>query len=308
MDLDNILIFLRVVERGSFTAVARQLRLPLTSVSRRVKKLEEELGVQLLYRTTRRVWVTDAGHAYYERCLRAEEILTEADRLARSHRVEPAGLLRVCLPYTVGLHMIEPRLAGFRRRHPKVTLALTYDNAMRDPIERGFDVALRLGPLADSSYVARRLSQSRSRLAASPDYLERHGRPTQPEGLSEHPVFLMTEGGPSTVLKLANSEGREIELALRPVLTSNEAGTIIRQALAGAGIALVSSMLAHAHFLNGELEWVLPSWHRTPDAELFAVYPPGATSDSKVQAFVDFLVEVFADWRPAPIRSASAVT
>ncbi len=296
-DLESIRIFLRVVERGSFTAAAAQLRLPLTSASRRVKQLEDDLGVQLLYRTTRRVWVTDAGRDYYERCIRAEEILQEADQTARAVRIEPQGMLRVLMPYTLGLSVVEPRLGEFRQHYRKVQLALTYDNYPLDLIEHGFDVALRTGPLADSGYSARLLGRSRAHLAASPAYLDRFGRPERPQDLREHAIMIMGAGTSLATVRLLDEASNVTEVVVKPILMSNEATTIIRQAVAGAGIALISPQLASQHFARGDLEAVLPQWQRADDIELNALFPRRATSDRKVRSFVDFLAKVFKDWR-----------
>ncbi len=297
MDFENIRTFLRVVERGSFTAAAAQLRLPVTSVSRRVKKLENELGVQLLYRTTRRVGVTEPGREFYERCLRAEEMLEEADRVARALHADPEGMLRVLLPYTVGLNVIEPRLAEFRQRCPKVQLGLTYDNHPLDLIEHGFDVAVRTTPLDNSTHSARWLGRSRARLAASPAYLDRFGRPKTPQALRDHAIMLMGDSTSLATLRLVDDAGNALELLVNPILTSNEAGTLIRQTLAGAGIALTSRHLTAQYFARGELEVVLPQWQRSEDLEINALFPRRATLDRKVRAFVDFLSEVFVDWR-----------
>lgn len=302
VDLESIRVFLRVVERGSFTGAATQLSLPLTSVSRKVKKLEDDLGVRLLYRTTRRVWVTEAGREYYQRCIRAEEILQEADNLARSLHIEPEGMLRVLMPYTIGLSAVEPKLSEFRQRYPKVQLALTYDNYPLDLIEHGFDVALRTGPLSDSTYSARPLGWSHAKLAASPAYLDRFGRPENPQDLREHAIIIMGPGTPLATLRLLNEASEAINVMVKPILMSNEAATIIRQAVSGAGIALVSLQLVTQHIARGELEIVMPQWHRADDLELSALFPHRATSDRKVKVFVDFLSEVFRDWKRVGIQ------
>lgn len=299
VDFESARIFLRVAERGSFTAAAARLGMPLATVSRKVKTLEERLGVQLVYRTTRRVSVTEAGRAYYESCIRAEEILEEAERSAQALRTEPSGTLRVLMPYTLGLMAVEPKLAEFRQRHPQVQLVLTYDNDPLDLIERGFDVALRFGPLADSAYAVRHLGWSRAKLAASPAYLERHGEPTGPADLIRHAVLMMGSSAPLAMLRLVDDRGEVAEMTVRPALMSNEAATIIKQAVVGAGIALVSAQFSASHFASGELRPVLPQWRRAQDMELTALFPQHATLDRKVRAFVDFLVEVFADWNIA---------
>jgi len=296
MDFESIRIFLRVAERGSFTGAAAQLGLPLTSVSRRVKALEDALGIQLLYRTTRRVWVTEAGREYYERCVRAEEILEEADRTAQTHKREPEGTLRVLMPYTLGLVVVEPRLSKFRQRYPKVQLVLTYDNYPLDLIERGFDVALRVGPLPDSGYSARRLGWSRRRLVASPTYLERRGCPENPFDLVGHSVMLMGSTAPLTTVRLIDDQKDIVDVTLRPVLMSNEPSTIIRQASQGTGIALVSSQLAAREVASGALTPILSRWHQADDIDLHALFPPRATLNRKVRVFVDFLATVFSEW------------
>lgn len=296
MDFDSIRIFLRVAERGSFTAAARQLGLPLTSVSRRVKMLEEDLGLQLLYRTTRRVWVTEAGRDYYERCLEAEGILEQAESAAKALRSEPEGTLRVLVPYTLGLLMLEPRLAEFRRRNPRVQLVLTYDNYPLDPIQHGFDVALRIGPLPDSAYVAHHLGWSRARLVASPAYLERRGRPATPQDLSGHSLLLMGSTAPLVTLSLRNEAGQVADVTIKPILITNESATIIRQASNDEGIALISTQLTLPRLQRGELEIVLPRWHRADDVELNVIFPRRATLDRKVRAFVDFAADVFSTW------------
>jgi DNA-binding transcriptional LysR family regulator len=296
LNLENIQAFLRVAERGSFTAAAAQLDLPLTSVSRRVKALEDEIGVQLLYRTTRRVSVTEAGREYYERCVRAEELLDEADRSIRAVLTEPEGTLRVLTPYAPGLIVLEPALIEFRRRFPKVQLLISYDNKPLDPIEHGFDVALRMGPLPDSGYSARPLGQSRVKLAASPAYLERAGRPTTPQDLLKHDLLSLGDT-PLVKWQLKNKSGAIVDVVAKPILISNESATIIRQVTSGAGIGLISNQLMLPRLAQGVLEIVLPDWSRASDVRISAVFPKRATLDRKVRAFVDFVAEVFAPWK-----------
>ncbi|KVH72683.1 LysR family transcriptional regulator [Burkholderia cepacia] len=300
MNFESIRIFLRVVERGNFTAAATQLDMPLSRVSRKVKQLEDDLGVQLLYRTTRRVSVTEAGRDYYERCLRAEDILLDADRQARALRMAPEGTLRVLVPYSIGLFELEPALAEFRRRYPLVQLVLIYDNNPLDLVEHGFDVALRAGVLTDSSYIARSLGWSQAKLAASPAYLDRVGRPATPQDLARHDLLLVGRDAPGQTLRLTNAAGEVADVPVRPVLITNESVTVLRQAASGGGIALASTHYTARRLERNELEIVLPDWHRADDVELHVLYPRRATLDSKVRAFVEFLAELFTAWRTAP--------
>ncbi|MFT4130662.1 LysR family transcriptional regulator [Labrys sp. (in: a-proteobacteria)] len=303
-NLQSLWIFLRVVERGGFTAAASQLGLPLSTVSRRVTALEEDLGVRLLNRTTRRVSLTEAGRDFYERCSLAEEILEEADLSVRALRTEPEGTLRLLVPYALGLIALEPALEEFRRRYPRIRLALTFDNHPLDLVEHGFDVALRTGVLPDSSYVARRLGRSRARLLASPSYLDRAGRPASPQELSNHAVLAHGPGEFLTTWRLRSKAGAEVEVAVRPILMSNESDTIIRQMLKGAGIALVSTRLMANRAGDQSFEIVLPDWHRAEDAEVWALYSKRATRDRKIQAFVEFAAEIFAPWTRDPDEEA----
>ncbi|WP_244307005.1 LysR family transcriptional regulator [Paraburkholderia silvatlantica] len=290
-------MFLRVVERGSFTGAASQLGLTLSRTSRKIKLLEDDLGVQLLHRTTRRVSVTEAGHDFYERCLRAEGILQEAERSVRALKTEPEGTLRILVPYAIGLIELEPLLAEFRSRYPKVQLVLIYNNSPLDLIEHGIDVALRTGPLPESGYVARPLGWSRAKLAASPGYLDRAGRPLSPLDLTRHDILFVGREIPGLTLQLSSSAGEAVEIPVKPVLITNESVTVLRQAVSGGGIALVSTHIMSGRLSNDELEIVLPDWHRTHDLELNALYARRATLDHKVRVFIDFLGEVFAAWQ-----------
>ncbi|MET0551291.1 MAG: LysR family transcriptional regulator [Xanthomonas sp.] len=297
VDFDSVRLFLRVVEQGSLTAAARQARVPLTSVSRRIKALEQALGVQLLHRTTRRLAVSEAGRAFYARCVEAEQTIQDAVQAARDLRAQARGTLRVLAPYALGLLVLEPQLARFRQRHPGVQLALTYDDQPLDLLSHGLDVAIHVGPTAHSSYVARPLGASRGILVSSPEYLARAGTPTHPRELLGHAVLAVGADAPLVLWALRHSAGESTELTLRPLLISNESTTVIRQVVQGAGIALLSQPLVQSQLDRGQLVRLLPGWQRWPDLEISALYPRRATQERKVRAFVDFLLEVFADWR-----------
>lgn len=297
IDFDSVRLFLRVVERGSFSAAARQSGQPLTTVSRRIKALEQALGVQLLHRTTRRLSVSEAGRAFYGGCVQAEDALEDAILGARNLRGTAQGTLRVLVPYAPGLLALEPRLAEFHERHPEVQLALTYSNEPLDLIEHGLDLAIRTGPLADSGYVARILGVSRAILVASPSYLTRAGTPLHPQELGSHTVLAVGSDAPLVTWQLRHGEIEPIELTLRPVLVSNESATVIRQARHGAGIALLSRHLIGEALCDGALVQVLPGWQRWPDVEISALFHKRATLDGKLRVFLEFLQEVFRSWR-----------
>lgn len=292
---DEVEVFLRVVERGSFIGAAAQLGLPASTVSRRVKLLEDRLGVQLLHRTTRRVWPSDAGQAYYQRCVTAVAMLERADAAARALTQEPEGPLRVLMSYGPGILIIEPELARFRALYPKVQLHLTLDNHALDLVEHGFDLAVRHGPVRDSSYHLRRLGTAPLHLIASPAYLDRAGRPQHPRELEQHELLaLRTNPGP-LVWPLEGPQGT-FELKLDPRIVTNDVIMAMRQAIGGAGIMVSSQCLARNRIESGELEVVLPEWHLRDALETVALFPARATQDLKVRVFLDFLADTFARW------------
>ncbi|MFS8038830.1 LysR family transcriptional regulator [Xanthobacter sp. AM11] len=296
---DEVEVFLRVVERASFIGAAEQLGVPASTVSRRVKLLEARLGVQLLHRTTRRVWPSDAGQAYYQRCVTAVAMLERADAAVRALTQEPEGPLRVLMAYGPAILIIEPELARFRERYPKVQLHLTLDNHALDLVEHGFDLAVRHGPVRDSSYHLRRLGTSPLRLCASPAYLDRAGRPRHPRELETHAlVAVRTAPGPLS-WPLEGPQG-SFELKLNPQMVTNDVIMAMRQTIGGAGIMLASQCLARRRLESGELEPVLPDWHLRDALETVALFPARATQDLKVRVFLDFLAETFARWFRAP--------
>lgn len=307
---DDVEVFLRVVDRGSFNGAAEQLGLPPTSVSRKVKALEDRLGVQLLHRTTRRVWPSEAGQAYYQKCVDAIATLDQADASMRALTQEPEGHLKVLLNYSTAILVVEPDLAAFHRRYPKVQLHLTLDNHPLDLIEHGYDVAVRIGPVRDSSYHVRSLGAKQLQLLASPSYLDRMGRPKHPSELVDHNLIAVrTAPGPI----VWNLEGPDtpVDLKVNPVLDTNDAIMAIRQATSGSGITMISRCLARRRVENGELEVVLPEWRRRDPVETVVLFPARATLDLKVRVFVDFLVDAFDRWSSgefAPARGGPAKT
>lgn len=289
---DDVEVFVRVVERGSFHGAAKQLGLPPTSVSRKVKALEERLGVQLLHRTTRRVWPSDAGQAYYQRCVSAVALLDQADAQVRALTQEPEGALKVLMPHSTGILFLEPELAVFRARYPKVQLHITLDNHPLDLVEHGFDLAIRHGPVRDSSYHVRALGLSALHLMASPAYLAKHGRPIHPQDLAQHDLIGIRSAPGPLIWALEGPSGG-VELKIEPQLVTNDPVLAMRQAISGTGIVLLSHCLSERRIDSGELEIVLPEWERREPLETVALFPARATLDLKVRVFLDFLTEIF---------------
>jgi DNA-binding transcriptional LysR family regulator len=290
-DLNDTLMFVKVVEQGSFTAAARQLGLPKTTVSRKVLELEARLGAQLLMRTTRRIGLTEAGTVYYEHCKRIARELEEAEGAVNQLQSGPRGWLRVTVPVSLGLVALGPLLTEFRSRYPEVRLDLVLSNDLLDLIGEEIDVALRFGSLPDSTLVARNLGSYRPYIYASPAYIARHGEPLTPEDLEHHHALVMPHHrrGQRWSWTLGDGE-RSADFPLRPLMVANDPFALKPALLSGEGLMLATPMVVGAELASGCVRRVLAGW-AGPIVELNAVFPRGSVLSPKVRAFVDFLLE-----------------
>ncbi|MBW3551475.1 MAG: LysR family transcriptional regulator [Proteobacteria bacterium] len=290
-DLNDTLIFVKVVEHGSFISAARALRLPKTTVSRKVQDLEMRLGAQLLHRTTRKLGLTEAGNIYFEHCARIARELDEAESAVGQLQGGPRGWLRFTAPYSVGITWIAPLLGEFHARHPELRVEMVLTNEPLDLIAKEIDVALRIGSLPDSNLIARRLAVFRTQVYASPHYLERHGEPLHPDDLQHHRTLAMQKarrnGG--YVWTLHDGE-RDQDFRIDPVLVANDPGPLRGALLCGEGLMLASDVTVKAHAEHGDVQRVLAGW-TGPTLDFNAVFPRGQVQSPKVRAFVDFLVE-----------------
>ncbi|WP_395664467.1 LysR family transcriptional regulator [Methylocella sp.] len=288
--LDDLITFVRVVERGSFIAAARQLGIPPATASRKVQDLESRLGVELLRRTTRRLIVTDAGRAVYERAAEGLLLIEEAELAAKTHLAKPSGILRVLAPYALGGLIIDRMLSDFQKLCPDVQIQLTLNNEHLDLIEHGFDVALRIGALKDSAYVVRHLLDGRRRVVASPDYLEAHPPIESIEDLAGHAFLasmIETSGGPQ--IHVFTDGTVEKRVALTPRIASNEPSVALNHALNGEGFAILAELYVRPHLDDGSLKVALPEWRSGEDLHASLLFSRHATSDPKIRMFVDFL-------------------
>lgn len=290
-DLNDTLAFVKVVELGSFTAAARVLGLPKTTISRKVHALEQRLGAQLLNRTTRRLGLTEAGTVYYEHCRTIARDLEEAENAVNQLQGGPRGWLRFTAPVSLGLNALSPLLAEFRGRYPDVRLDMVLSNERLDLIAGEIDLALRVGPLPDSSLVARRLATYRSQVFASMFYIARHGEPMTPEDLVHHRVLALPSArrGTRWCWSLADGE-RDEEFPVNPVMVANDPFALKPPLLTGEGLMLTSDVVVGAELAAGCVRRVLASWNG-PEWEVNAVFPRGHVLSPKVRAFVDFLIE-----------------
>ena len=291
-DLNDTLIFVKVVEHGSFISAARALRLPKTTVSRKVQDLETRLGAQLLHRTTRKLGLTEAGNVYFEHCQRIARELDEAESAVGQLQSGPRGWLRVTAPYSLGTTWIAPLLGEFHARHPEVRVELILSNEQLDIIAGEIDVALRVGNLPDSNLVARKLSVFRTSVYATPSYIERFGEPLHPDDLIHHRALAMTKNrnGNAFIWALGEESGKLRDYPVDPIVIANDPAALRGALLGGEGLMLTSDTMVRAYAEQGLVQRVLAGW-RGADYDLNALFPRGQVQSPKVRAFVDFLVE-----------------
>lgn len=293
-DLNQLLVFAKVVEQGSFIGAARGLALPRTTVSRRIQELEERLGTRLLQRTTRRVSLTEAGAIYYEYCSRIAQEMADAEHAVGRVQEEPRGTLRVAAAFSFGMSILVPIVPDFMLRHPEIDLQLELRNDNVDLVGEGFDLAIRIGPLADSSAAVRHLGDSSMGLFASPAYLQANGLPTTPEELAHRAALTLSRFCRHGRFFWPLARGNETrEVFLTPRLVGNDPGVVCTAALAGLGIALLPTILVSRTVPRSALLPVLPEWE-APRVAFSAVYPSRRGLPPKVRVFIDFLVERLA--------------
>ncbi|KRG69998.1 LysR family transcriptional regulator [Pseudoxanthomonas dokdonensis] len=290
-DLNDTLIFVKVVEQGSFIAAAKILGQPKTTVSRKVQELEVRLGAQLLHRTTRKLGLTEAGKVYYEHCQRIASHLSEAESAVSQLQAGPRGWLRFTAPYSIGIDRIAPLLGEFHARYPEIRVDMLLTNDTLDLVGKEIDVALRLGSLPDSNLIARRLAVLRTQVYASSSYIEQHGEPLTPDDLKHHRALAMSKHhrGGSYAWGLHDGE-QLVEFPINPILVANDPAALKGALLCGEGLMLTADVMVRQYAEQGYVRRVLAGW-TGPEYELNAVFPQGHVQSPKVRAFVDFLVE-----------------
>jgi DNA-binding transcriptional LysR family regulator len=276
--------FVRIVDGGSLSAAARTLGVSLPAVVRALAGLEEHLGSRLLNRTTRRISLTDAGHAYYERARQILAEVQDAEVSASSARRRPAGTLSLTAPVVYGRLKVVPLLAEYRGRFPDVAVRLLLLDRNVNLIEEGLDLAIRIGALADSSLVATPLGSVRRVLFASPAYLRRHGSPGHPRDLVRHACLSLSIIAPGDLWRF-RERGRDVSVKVRPAFAANNADAVIGMAQAGAGIGVAFSYQVEAPLARRRLKLVLEDFQLAP-VPVSALYPHGRLTAAKVREFL----------------------
>ncbi|ELY4159773.1 LysR family transcriptional regulator [Cronobacter turicensis] len=286
---DELIIFVAVVESGSFSRAAEQLNLANSAVSRAVKKLEMKLGVSLLNRTTRQLSLTEEGERYFRRVQQVLQEMASAETELMESRQTPRGLLRIDAATPVILHLLLPMIKPFRERYPEVTLSLVSSETFINLIERKVDVAIRAGTLTDSSLRARPLFISYRKIVASPDYLARHGVPETICDLKEHICLGFTEPVSLNTWPVACEDGQLLEIM--PGITSNSGETLKQLCLTGNGIACLSDYMIDKEIKRGDVVELLAEYRLPVEMPFSAVYYSDRAVSTRIRTFIDFLSE-----------------
>lgn len=286
-------VFIRVAESGSFSRAAQELEMSQPSISRIVTRLESRLGVKLLLRTTRNVALTEAGAAFLERARQAAADLEDAEDAARGID-SLRGTIRLAVPIVYGARAVIPALSGFLERHPELRVEITMRDERQNLVAAGVDMAIRMGTLEDSTFGAKQLASVARMLVASPAYLAKRGVPEVPEDLAFHDALLHEQSFPEkTTLKLFKA-GTERIVALRGRVKIDAAPGILAAAMAGLGIANVTTIMSAQELSDGTLIQLLPDYELEP-LKAFAVFPSGPKPSAKVRALVSHLIAVLGN-------------
>ncbi|MCZ8179882.1 MAG: LysR family transcriptional regulator [Rhizobium sp.] len=288
-NLGDLEVFVRVIAAGSMSTAARDLGLSPAVVSKRIKRLEDKLGTRLLQRTTRQISLTEAGQGFHERVLTVLGGLEEAEAFASGRSSEVNGTLKISASTSFGRMHVAPHLKPFMEAHPDLAIHLVLSDEFTDIVGGGFDLAIRIAELNDSSLVARRLAPVRRVLCASPDYLAEYGTPATLDDLKKHRCL------PAHNHESWRLEGPNGPVTLRPegMLITNSSEVIREAVIAGLGIALRSTWDVGAELKSGKLVQVLPQYESSRNVALSAVYPSRQFLPAKVRLFIDYLAELY---------------
>lgn len=296
----EMMAFVKAVEAGGFSAAARQLGLTPSALSKLVSRLEDRLGAQLMQRTTRRLQLTVEGEAFFGRARTILAAMDEAESEVTEAVSSPRGLLRIHCGSTFGMHQLAPAIPRFQERHPSVSLELTISDERLSMMQEGVDLAIRIGPLEESSLVARRICNLERVICAAPAYLARYGTPHTPDDLQQHNCLWITSLPQLKRWPFDTDDGIRV-VNVSGNIAANHAETVMQLALAGVGITRLADVVVATALRAGTLVPILTDWHHVEPVPLYVTYPSGRNLSPKVRAMVEFLVEEFggAPWRTA---------
>ena len=299
VDLLDVLAFVRVAETGAFARAAERMGMSKSILSRRVARLEQQLGAKLLTRTAQGAQPTDIGQAYYARAANILADLEAAQEVVADAVTQIAGPIRLAGPLSFGTEHLAPALAEFAKMHPRVELDISFEDRTVDLVSGGFDLAVRLGSLEDSALIARKIAPLRRLVLAAPSYLNAHGRPEHPRDLNHHDLLIYANAGRAEQWRFRTGDGWE-QVRVRPRLRTDNGEMLRAAAAAGLGLCILPSFIAAPAIESGEIEPVLRDYP-LDEGGVHVVMPPGRATTARVRALVDFLAARFGpepQWDP----------
>jgi len=288
--MHSMAVFKRVVEAESFSAVARETNMSQSTVSKHIASLEERLDTKLLNRSTRSLKLTEAGKEYYHHCIRILNDFQEAEASVGKGKIDPTGTLRISTSAAFGRTCILPYLSEFLSTYPDINIDLIFNDNYIDLVKEGIDLAIRIGPLEDSSLIARKIGSSPRLVVASPEYLVNHGRPKKPVDLIKHDcLFYTLQKSPDLWYFNSTQEGDE-SIRVNSRLKASSPDAICDATLEGLGISILGEWYVRKHIREGKLKVILPDYKPTT-YDIHAVYPERRFVPQKVKRMIEFLTE-----------------
>ncbi len=291
--LEDMNMFIRVVDAGGISRAAEQLGLAKSAVSRRLVDLESRLGVRLINRTTRTSSLTEIGRTYYERAIKVVDDVSELNAITADSSTSLQGTINMAAPLSFGLSHLSSAIDSFVKQHPELTINIDFSDRQVDLVEEGLDLAFRIAELKDSSLIARKISPIKLILCASPDYLKEHGTPETPDDLKNHKLLHYNISGTST-WKLSDEKGKQYSINVTAKIIANNGNFLRDMAIAGHGIVSSPTFISWKAIAIGDLVPVL-SDYKLPQPNAYAVYPQTRYLSQRTRMLIDFLVERFGD-------------
>lgn len=299
---EEIQALVHIVEAGTITAAAARLGVAKSAVSRRLSELEEQLGVELFHRTTRKLVLTESGRSFYQRCTQILEDLQEAEQAVSQAHHELRGQLRVAAPLSFGLMHLGPAIIAFQKQHPKLNFDIDFNDRQIDLIQEGFDLGIRIAKLQDSNLIARKLASMSTVICASPAYIEQHGAPQTPQELVNHPCMTYSYIRNPHHWAFIDPHGDTQIVHVPKVMQANNGAFLSSACIAGVGISRLPTFIAYEPIAKGLLIPILQEFSIT-EVAIYAIYPPTRHLSQRVRRFIDFLVARFSGipyWEQTP--------
>ena len=286
-NLNAIHIFVKVVDAEGFTAAAKLLNAPKSKISRTVSQLEEQLQTRLLERSTRHVRLTEAGSIFYQYCQRILAEAKQSENAIQAMSEKASGLLRISASLSMGQHLLGPVLADFIKQYPEIEIDLELNNRRVDLIEENFDVAIRIGELANSSLISKRIGSSHLQLYASKKFIKKNGEPQHPSDLKKFRVLGMSSALDKNQIRLVDDENNKHTVKMHFPIRANDFTTLLRLTKDDVGITIFPHFICES---DSQLVRVLPKW-QMPAAPIYLIYPSHRGATPKLRAFINFINE-----------------